>query len=408
MSYDAIVVGAGVAGAASAWFTARRGLRVALVDKTKFPRDKVCTSTVNPRSCTYLQQVGALERLAADELVPIRGLQTFSYEGKVFKAYYEPSGPHLNYGHTIPRHRLDAELLDSVLEQTDIEFFEQFEVVEVETGRDGAVVTGRHDAQEVTLRGKVVIDAAGRGSPICRSRGLFEPMDEHRRFAAMAQFSGVAWSDPLFTVGTNESIGPGYFCVFPISGDRVILSLIVTERDWARLRSDPSAELERFAAGEWILREWFDGARRETDGVAFGPLAFSNRVVTLERILMVGDTTGFYDPLTGEGITFAFRSGELAAEVVSRVTGGTAWSEAADWYASRVHEEKDEALAHARSLQRMLKLPGAFNRFVARLAEHQEAANWLARALGNLLPAGERSLAHFSRVLDRTTEEVPS
>ncbi|HZI49866.1 MAG TPA: FAD-dependent oxidoreductase, partial [Pyrinomonadaceae bacterium] len=68
MQYDVIVVGAGVAGAATAWFASRQGLRVALLDKAKFPRDKVCTSTVNPRSCSYLQELGVLEDLRPHRL----------------------------------------------------------------------------------------------------------------------------------------------------------------------------------------------------------------------------------------------------------------------------------------------------------------------------------------------------
>jgi flavin-dependent dehydrogenase len=399
VSFDLVVVGAGVAGSAVSWFAAQRGLRVALLDKARFPRDKVCTSTVNPRSCTYLQQVGALQRLAPDRLTPIRGFQTFAYDAGRFQGFYEPSGEYLGYGHTIPRYRLDAVLLDCVRELPEVELLEEFEVEDVAVDAAGeATVSGCLAGRAARVGAPLVVDAAGRGSPIGRRRGLFEPWDDHRRFAVISQFSGVQ-TEPLFTVGTNDAVGPGYFCVFPIRDDRVILSLMLTERDWARAREVPAATLESFVRSPWVLRDRFTAARRETPAVAFGPLAFRARTVTLERLLMVGDTTGFYDPLTGEGIAFAFRSGELAAEGAARLLGGEPWSAVGSWYARSVQEEKEDALAHAVQLQRMLALPGAFNRFVATLAAKPEAANWLARALGNLLPRGERSVESMKALL---------
>jgi flavin-dependent dehydrogenase len=404
MAYDAIVMGAGVSGSATAWFCSQKGQRVALVDKAKFPRDKICTSTINPRSCSYLQQLGVLETLQnQDGLIRIRGIQTFSYDGESFRGFYEPSGSYLNYGHTIPRHRLDAAVLSAAHSQPGVDYYEEFEIREIRVNEeDGQVlVKGEHHGQSAELRAPIAVDAAGRGSLVARVHGLFTPWDEHRRFALIGQFGNVRQADHFFNVGTNDEIGPGYFCVFPISGDLAIASLMLTERDWVRVQPDPKKALSQFINGNWLLRDWFAKAETTTPAVAFGPLAFKSRAVVLDRILMVGDTTGFYDPLTGEGITFAFRSAELAAEAIARFCANGLWPEVAGWYERLVHLEKDGPLQQAILLQRMLGLREGFNRFVNTLAETPEAANWLARSLGNLLPYGERSIETFKAVLEQ-------
>ncbi len=403
MRYDVIIVGAGVAGAATAWFCSERGLRVALVDKARFPRDKICTSTINPRSCGYLDELGVLGPLAQeDRLTQVRGIQTFSYEGDRFRGHYEPSHPYQSYGHTIPRHRLDKALFDRVASVPGVEYFEDLEIENVEvTAVDRIVVSGRQGKRPVQLEAALAVDAAGRGSPIARKHGLFEPWTDHQRFAVIAQYSGVPDADPFFNIGTNDAVGPGYFCVFPISGDLVITSLILTEPDYARAKPDPDAALEAFVASDWVLRDWFREAKKECEAVSFGPLAFRARAVTVDHVLMAGDTTGFYDPLTGEGITFAFRSAELAAEGAARLLAGEPWHDIAGWYELAVRAEKERPLEQAMQLQRMLGLRGAFNRFVTTLAATPEAANWLARSLGNLLPPEERSVEHFKAILQQ-------
>ncbi len=403
MQYDVIVVGAGVAGAASGWFASRQGLRVALLDKARFPRDKVCTSTVNPRSCSYLQELGVLQDLAPHQLHAIPGIQGFAYDNGTFRGFYEPSAPYLNYGHTIPRYLLDSALVNKVVSAPGIEFIDDFAVEEIVTdGPESAVVIrGKRGNSTVSLEGAMVIDAAGRNSPICRQNNIHEPWTDHRRFAVIAQFSGVEWGETLFTIGTNHAVGPGYYCVFPISGDTAIVSLILAEPQWEAARADLTNTLRTFVNSDWHLRDWFSRAQQETETVGFGPLAFQARRISLDRVLMVGDTTGFYDPITGEGITFAFRSAELAAKAARQVIEGAPWATVASAYEKTALNEKQQGLDQSLQLQRMLKRPEAFNRFVKALDHNPLAANWLACGFGNLLPEGNRSTAHLYAIFEQ-------
>ncbi|MGH2509531.1 MAG: NAD(P)/FAD-dependent oxidoreductase, partial [Ktedonobacteraceae bacterium] len=111
MKTDVVVIGGGVAGAASAFFLALQGMQVVVLDKTRFPRDKVCTSTVNPYTMTYLLQMGVMKELLQDHMLPIEGMQGFSYDGNSFRGYYDEHYPYVNFGYTIPRYRLDLAMV---------------------------------------------------------------------------------------------------------------------------------------------------------------------------------------------------------------------------------------------------------------------------------------------------------
>lgn len=391
---DVVVIGGGVAGSASAFFLALEGLRVVVLDKTRFPRDKVCTSTVNPYAMTYLMKMGVMKELLTDGMVPIEGMQGYSYAGEAYRGYYEPHYPFVNFGHTIPRYRLDAAISKRITQLPQVTLLEDWTVEEVLTDPNGRAigVRGRHAGERAEVYADFVIDAAGRGSIVAREHGLFVPESDHERYAVVCQFEGVAPPYPLFTIGTDETVGPGYYCVFPVTKSIAIVGFIVDPLVFSQVKPDPAGWVDAFVRrDDWAVREWLASARRASDVVVFGPLAFSAKRIALNGVLMVGDSTGFFDPLTGEGIGMAIRSGELAAQTVARLLGGKGnWEQEHAWYEQTFMTEKTESLQQSRQMHRMLKRPAAYNRFVQALARNQEAANWAARSFANMLPPGER------------------
>jgi flavin-dependent dehydrogenase len=392
---DVVVIGAGVAGASTAFFAAQHGLRVVVLDKTRFPRDTVCTSTINPRTLTALYQMGVMRDLLGDGLLPILGIQGYSYSGDSYRGYYEPHYPYLNFGHTIPRHRLDAAVVDRVRGLPGVTLLEDWAVTELVTDEAGRAigVRGTHGGTPAALGAGLVVDAAGRGSVIARRLGLFQPMTDHERYAVVCQFAGLVVPAPLFSIGTDASIGPGYFCAFPITTELGIVAFIVDPRVWGQVRADPGHWVDAFVRRpEWCWHDWLARAERVTEVVSFGPLAYATSAVALNGVLMVGDTTGFFDPLTGEGIGLAIHSGQLAAEAAARLLGGAAdWAAEHQRYAEAILAEKEASLYQLRQMHRMLQRPAAYDRFVQALSRNQEAANWTARSFANMVPPDERA-----------------
>ena len=115
-SYDVIVVGGGPAGSVMAWCLARRGVRVAVIERARFPREKVCGDFVEPAGLRILESVGCLSALAASNPLPITASRVYfgprlAYRGAM--PYYEAEHGLPPHGYIVPREVLDTHLLQN-------------------------------------------------------------------------------------------------------------------------------------------------------------------------------------------------------------------------------------------------------------------------------------------------------
>ena len=93
MLADAVVVGAGPAGAATAILLAEQGLSVVLLDRARFPRDKICGEYLSPEGSRILDRLGVLARVEADGARPLRGMRILAPDGTLLVGDYPPTGP---------------------------------------------------------------------------------------------------------------------------------------------------------------------------------------------------------------------------------------------------------------------------------------------------------------------------
>ena len=118
-SYDVVVVGAGPAGSVMAWSLAERGVRVAVLDRARFPREKVCGDFIEPGGLRILEAMGCLGALEESAPLPITRLRAFIRSRVVFHGeipYYEPQHGLPAYGYVVPRSELDLRLLERAQE----------------------------------------------------------------------------------------------------------------------------------------------------------------------------------------------------------------------------------------------------------------------------------------------------
>jgi flavin-dependent dehydrogenase len=403
MQYDVVIIGGGASGCAAAWFLSKEGLKIALLDKQSPCPDKICTTAINPRSVSFLKRFDVLESLKINQYVKIRGLQTFAYDNSSFQGFYSHETSYPDHGYCIPRYQLDLVLRQNILNKANIDYFESIQVENIEkhSTTEEVIIYGRQQDQIKKFQTKIVIDAMGRNSVVGKQHQLFHFDETHKRYAILAQFSGLRSLDSMFTIGTNEEIGPGYYTIFPIQSDGLaMVALIIPEKNWLNLRGNLEESLLHFLKREgWPLRHWFTDAKQESKVLSFGPIAFHSTTFVMPQLFMIGDSTGFYDPLTGEGLTQAFMTGEWAAEASMNFFNGQSFTSVSEWYSSKVRQYKDEVLQHSRQLQDLLKFPNAFNRFIYSLSRNQEAADWLACAVGNIFQPGERISGRLKELL---------
>jgi flavin-dependent dehydrogenase len=299
-----VVVGAGPAGSVAALVLARHGVHVRLIDRGDFPRHKLCGDTLNPGALSILDRLGLGDRVRARSL-PIPGMVVTGPHGTRVACDY----PANLAGAAIARRDLDSSLLDAAI-AAGVDFIPALPVRGALTER-GLRVTGvRVGGRERDMPARVVIAADGRRSRLGFGLGLTRFANAPRRWAFGAYFTDV---DGLTAYGEMHVRAYGYTGVAQL-GSGVANVCVVRELRAGSGRIAPDQVIARALAGDPALQERFARARQISKIVSLGPLAVEARAAGCPGLLLAGDAAGFVDPMTGDGLRFALRGGELAAE----------------------------------------------------------------------------------------------
>ena len=306
---DVLVVGAGPAGSVAARQLAAAGVRVRIVDRATFPRDKLCGDTLNPGCLAMLDRLDtAVARRIRARALAITGMTITGPGGVTVNADY-PSGL---TGAAVLRRELDEWLLEAAVRAGAC--FDPGVAVQRPDVADGPLrvngVRSTCGRREYSLRARVLIAADGRTSRLAASLGLTKFVTRPRRWAYGAYFSGVSG---MTSHGEMHIRGEGYVGVAPLRGG---IANVCVVRDRPNLTAgQPAATVIANAiAADSVLRERFAGATAVSDVAVLGPLAVESVAAGCPGLLLAGDAAGFVDPMTGDGLRFAIRGGELAAE----------------------------------------------------------------------------------------------
>jgi len=366
--WDAIVVGAGPAGSATALLLARAGARVLLLDRARFPREKPCSEYLSPESTRVLGRLGQDVLAAVEAAAPaqLTGMKVVAPSGASVVGRFE------TFSFALPRTRFDTILLQAAA-ASGVEVREGVKVEELVY--DSGAVAGVM-ARE-TYRARVVVGADGLRSVVARRLGSVFTSPPHR----IAFTAHVAGAQGVNDLGEMHVGRPGYVGLGPI-GDGVTTVALVLPLTEARRGDNFFAELNRFpgVAGR------FDARRVVRRVLATGPFArWSRRPVAKGGgALLVGDAADFFDPFTGQGIYSSLRGAELAAAAIldSFATGASL---------SRYARARRREFAGKWLLERLIGVavgwPALIERVVGRMTRRPDLADLLVRATGNCVPA---------------------
>jgi menaquinone-9 beta-reductase len=316
---DAVVVGAGPAGAATAILLAEAGHRVVLVDRARFPRDKVCGEYLSPEASRVLDRLGVLGVVETSGARPLRGMRIVAPDGTRLCGDYPRSGVHRGYRDhalAVRRTTLDAALVERA-RALGVAVREGVRVTDLLTaGRRVAGVVGAVGPCESTpaerLPARLVVGADGRTSVVAWRLGLLRPHPWLNRLALVTYVEGAARDPERGEIFVDP---PSYAIMNPVAVGLTNLSLVVPATVGLRHKGDLTAYFERTVRALPGLGDRLAQACRVAPVRALGPLAYRAAAPRHDGVILVGDAFGFLDPFTGEGIFTALRSAELAAEV---------------------------------------------------------------------------------------------
>jgi geranylgeranyl reductase family protein len=305
---DVLIVGAGPAGSVAAIVLARAGARVRLIDRASFPRDKLCGDTINPGTLAVLRRLGLADAVESSGL-EVEGMRITGERGFDLTARY----PDALRGRAITRRRFDQTLVDAAI-AAGVRFEPSVaaHAVVVEGDRLRGVVCGANGRRRELLA-RVTIAADGRHSTLAFGLGLARHPDQPRRWAVGAYFEDPG---PAPRVGEMHIRRGRYVGVAPLPSGLVNICVVQPWTPGARAFGDAEGLLRREIAADAMLRDRFAGARIVAPPVVLGPLAVDGASADAvpEGLLIAGDAAGFVDPMTGDGLRFAVRGAEIAAD----------------------------------------------------------------------------------------------
>jgi flavin-dependent dehydrogenase len=375
-SYDAILVGARCAGAATAMLLARQGLRVLAVEQARYGSDTLSTLAIMRGGVLALHRWGVLASIERMGTPAIRST-SFHYGDEAIDIRIKPrNGIGALYA---PRRKyLDRLLADAALESgAQVEHgVRMVDLVRSPDRRVAGVVLRLPDGGTVSLSAEIVIGADGVRSPVARLAGA-------QPYRVASNTSAVVYG--LFT-GLDQSAfhwyyGPGTGAgLIPTNdGLTLVFAAMTDERFQSEIRSDFEAGFRRViseCAPE--LSGPLSGAKRVGPFHGFAGISGYLRQSYGPGWALVGDAGYFKDPITAHGITDALRDAELLSRAVARGTESALaqYQDTRDRLSTELFEITDEIAGYGWTLDELkamhLRMSDAMNREVAYIAELPE------------------------------------
>ena len=325
---DVIVVGAGPGGSTAAFHLAQAGLDVLLLEKTTFPRVKVCGDGLTPRASKQLVRMG-IETDPANGWIRNHGLRIIGGGCRLELPWPELASypdyglvrPRLDFDEVLARHAEKAGAL--LRENTNV----TGPVLDPRTDRvigvEATVSSEGGEKAPVTYRAPLVLAADGNSTRLSLALGLTKRDDRPMGVAVRTYYKSPrhdddwleSWLELWDRSGPTPRLLPGYGWIFGVGDGTSNVGLGVLNTSAAFGKTDYRAMLKSWMANtpeEWGFRE--ENRIGPILGAAL-PMGFNRTPQYSRGVLLVGDAGGMVNPMNGEGIPYAMESGELAAEI---------------------------------------------------------------------------------------------
>jgi menaquinone-9 beta-reductase len=320
---DVIVVGAGPAGSTTAYYLAQAGVDVLLLEKSRFPREKVCGDGLTPRGVRALVAMG-ISVGEQDGWVRNKGLRVIG-AGQRMELPWPELSSYPGYGLVRPRTDLD-QMLARRAQQAGARLLEGVTVtgpvLDDRTGRITGVAAKADADGERTYQARVIVAADGNSSRLSVSMGLRKRDDRPLGVAVRTYYQSPRHDDDYLEswldLWDGDRLLPGYGWIFGMGDGTSNVGLGLMNTSAAFGHTDYHGLLHKWLAGmpaEWGFTE--ENRTQPIRGAAL-PMGFNRTPHYYRGLLLAGDAGGMVNPFNGEGIAYAMESGEILARTIAQ------------------------------------------------------------------------------------------
>jgi geranylgeranyl reductase family protein len=309
-TYDILIIGAGPAGCAAAMVLKNCGLRVAIIDKHNFPRDKVCGDAIPGRAIKWLKEIDTSfkNELSAFDKKAITKKTICYYNNKEVEFSW------VQEAYTSTRMDFDNFLFSIVKNKTSIEVFENTEINKIVKEDQYFIVSARNNKK--LFKTTMLIGADGINGITAKKLAGYQIDRKHHVASVRAYYKELAGvKETRSEIYFDKKYLPGYFWIFPVTGGVANVGFGMLSEDVVQKNINVKKSFYDFIERSEVLQHKFKHAKQDSALQGCG-LPLGSRWIQMsgDHFMLAGDAASLVDPVSGAGIGNAVLSGKFAAE----------------------------------------------------------------------------------------------
>ena len=395
MTYDLIIVGAGPAGATAALYAQRHGLKTLLLDKARFPRDKICGDALSGKVVSVLHDLELLNRVAQLPGAAIHEV-VFGSPGHVnarvplnrYDFRDDLTGKVMPMEGFVIRRKIFDDFLFQEAKKAVHKCVEGFTVQDLIT-ENGQVtgVRGKQDNTPLEFHGRLILGCDGFNSIVARKTGLYNHDSEHWVVAIRCYYENVTGITDQIELHFVDEVLPGYFWIFPLE-DQFANIGIGMRHDYLKRKNVDLKEALQTVISRPPFANRFANARPLETPVGWNlPVGSTRRKSYHNGTLLLGDAAGLIDPFTGEGIGNALYSARFAVETaVEAFQANNLSAPFLKRYEDRLWDTIGDELKISTHMQRLGRVRPLLNFTINKAAHNDKISDLICGMMANAVP----------------------
>lgn len=374
------IVGAGPAGTTCALHLANKGIKSVLIDKSSFPRDKICGDAISGNSVFEIEKLGLeFPSLfnAFNEKLPTGGITFVAPSGQPLTLQLKKVRSGFSHaGYVSKRFDFDNFLMDQCKQNPMILVLENSTITEVKEETNGLELI-THDKK---INAELIVGADGAHSVIAKLANRSNNK-EHVSAGLRQYWTNVTGFDALNSIELHfiKDALPGYFWIFPLPNNMANVGIGIKSSVVSKKKLNLKNLLHEIITTHPTIAPRFKNATPNEEPKGFGlPLGSVKVKVSGNRFILAGDAASLIDPFTGEGIGNAMTSGRIAADHIEKCVEAQSFDSVFNtMYDQALYKKLHPDLTTSYQLQKMVNRAWLFNWIVKKANKNRHIKTFL-------------------------------
>ncbi|MFH0954842.1 MAG: NAD(P)/FAD-dependent oxidoreductase [Candidatus Micrarchaeota archaeon] len=386
--FDAIIVGAGPGGASMAMYLQKQGQNVLLLEKSEFPRDKICGDAIGVRAMVVLRELGIADQMEAQKHEKTYGVIFSSPKGQTVQIQFPNTDPSTGKGGYVCRRMVFDNFLFQNAKKRVLNVRENIQVTDLIWENDFVVGVKAIDLktkQHLEFKSKIVIGADGASGIVAAKLGLNASLPEHECIALRQYYENIGGCTNNIEIHFVDSLLPGYFWIFPLENNTANVGVGMLASDIKKKKVKLQESMDAVIKNDPLFKERFAKAKAISDIKGWRlPLGSFHRKCHGNGWILLGDAASLIDPFSGEGIGNSMTSSRIADKILAKAFEKNDFSENfLRQYDTELWKELGPELKTSSYLQKLGKIKPLLNFVINKASKNKRVQKEISGMLAN-------------------------